>query len=52
MLECKDVPFLINLYESFDFIKLEKEYDEHELLQMYRILKEDEIIESQDQQAI
>jgi len=48
MLECKDIPYLISLYESFGFQKLEKEYDEDELLQMIKILDEDEIIEPQD----
>ena len=47
MLECKDIPYLISLYESFGFQKLEKEYDEDELLQMIKILEEDEIIEPQ-----
>lgn len=48
MLECKDVPYIISLYESFGFQKLEKEYEEEELLQMIKILEEDEIIEPKD----
>lgn len=48
MLECKDVPYIIRLYESFGFQKLEKEYEEEELLQMIKILEEDEIIELKD----
>ncbi len=48
MLECKDIPALINLYERFGFQKLEKEYVEGELIQMFKILMDDEIIEPQD----
>lgn len=48
MLECKDVPYIISLYEKFGFQKLEKEYEEEELLQMVKILEEDEIIEPKD----
>lgn len=43
MLECKDIPYLINLYEEFGFQKVEKEYEEGELLQMIKILVEDEL---------
>ncbi len=49
MLECKDVPYIINLYKKFGFQKLEKDYDEDEHIQMIKILEEDEIIEPQDQ---
>lgn len=45
MLECKDIPYLIRLYEKFGFSVLEKEYEKGELLQMIKILEEDEIIE-------
>jgi len=45
MLECKDVPYLINLYEKFGFDVLDKDYEEGELLQMLKVLEEDEIIE-------
>ena len=48
MLECKDIPYIVNLYEKFGFQKLEKDYDEGELLQMIRILEDDEIIEPQE----
>lgn len=48
MLECKDVPYIISLYKSFGFQKLEKEYEEGELLQMIKILEEDEIVEPKD----
>lgn len=46
MLECKNIPYLIRLYEDFGFKLLEKDYQENELLQMIRILDEYEIIES------
>lgn len=49
MLECKDAPYIINLYKKFGFQKLEKDYDEDEHIQMIKILEEDEIIEPQDQ---
>ena len=45
MLECKDVPYLIRLYKKFGFDLLEKDYENGELLQMIRLLDEDEIIE-------
>jgi len=45
MLECKNIPYLIGFYEQFGFCKLEKEYEEDELIQMVKILKEDEVIE-------
>ncbi len=45
MLECKNIPHLTSLYESFGFQKLEKDYEKDELLQMIKILEEDEIIE-------
>lgn len=48
MLECKDIPYLISLYEAFGFNKLEKEYDKGELIQMIKILEEDEVIEPQN----
>lgn len=48
MLECKDIPYIIELYENFGFQKLEKDYDEGELLQMIKILEEGEIIESKE----
>ncbi len=45
MLECKDIPYLICFYEQFGFIKLEKDYQEGDLIQLIKILREDEIIE-------
>lgn len=48
MLECKDIPYIIDLYERFGFQKLEKDYEKGELLQMIKILKDDEIIEQKD----
>jgi len=48
MLECKDIPYLICLYEQFGFNMLEKDYEDGELLQMLKILEEDEIIEPKE----
>ena len=45
MLECKDVPYLIEFYGRYGFQKLEKDYEENEYIQMIKILQEDEIIE-------
>ena len=45
LLECKEVPYLIELYEAFGFHVLEKDYEDGELLQMIKILEEDDIIE-------
>jgi len=49
MLECRDVPHLIELYKDFGFQKLEKDYEEDELIQMIKILQENEIIEKESQ---
>lgn len=48
MLECKDIPYIINLYKKFGFQKLEKNYANDELLQMIRVLDDDEIIEPKE----
>ena len=48
MLECKDIPHIVNLYERFGFQKLERDYEEDELLQMIKVLEDDEIIEPKD----
>ncbi len=48
MLECKNVPNLVKIYEEFGFSVLENDYKENELLQMIKILNEDEIIEIVD----
>lgn len=45
MLECKNISYLIEFYNRFGFDKIEKDYNEDELLQMVKILQEDEIIE-------
>jgi len=45
MLECKDIPYLICFYEQFGFIKLERDYQEGDLIQLIKILREDELIE-------
>ncbi len=44
MLECKNQPKLIELYENYQFGLVDKDYEEGELLQMIRILTPDEII--------
>ena len=46
MLECKDIEPIINLYQKFDFRKLDKDHEKDELLQMIRVLESDDIIES------
>ena len=46
LLECKDVPYLIEFYNQFGFIKLEKDYQKDELIQLIKILQEDELIEA------
>jgi predicted GNAT family N-acyltransferase len=48
MLECKDIPYLICFYEQFGFIKLDRDYQEGDLIQLIKILREDEIIEKSD----
>ena len=45
MLECKNISYLIEFYKKFGFSKIEKDYEEGELLQMIKILQEDEVIE-------
>ncbi|OIJ14281.1 hypothetical protein BKP37_08890 [Anaerobacillus alkalilacustris] len=44
MLECQDIPYLIDFYSQFGFFKIEKDYEEGELLQMIKILQEGEVI--------
>jgi len=44
MLECKNIPYLLKFYEKFGFYKIEKNYEDGELLQMIKILQEDEVI--------
>lgn len=45
LLECKDIPYLIEFYGQFGFCKLEKDYAEDDLIQLVKILREDEIID-------
>lgn len=45
MLECKNVEYLIKFYEQFGFIKLEKDYQEGELIQFIKIFQENELID-------
>lgn len=44
MLECKNIEYLLEFYEKFGFMKLDKDYREGELLQLIKILQEDELI--------
>ena len=46
MLECKDIAYLTDLYEEFGFQKLERDYAQGELIQMIKVLDEEEIIGS------
>lgn len=45
LLECKNVPYLINFYNQFGFEKLDRDYEKDELLQLIKILKEEDIME-------
>lgn len=48
MLECRNIPYLIEFYSQFGFFKIEKDYEEGELLQMIKILQEGEVIQNQE----
>lgn len=48
LLECKNIPYLIAFYKRFGFNVLEKDDNPDELLQMIKILEEDEIIETKN----
>lgn len=43
MLECKNVPYLLELYKKFGFNVIDKDYKDNELLQLVRIFNEEEI---------
>lgn len=45
-LECKDVPYLVEFYSQFGFLKIERDYEENELLQFIKILNENELMQS------
>jgi hypothetical protein len=45
MLESKDIPSLVQLYEIFGFKVLEKDYQQNGLVQMIKIIDEETIIE-------
>ena len=45
VLECKDIPYLIEFYGRFGFSKLEKDYQEDDLIQLMKVLQEDDIID-------
>lgn len=44
LLECKDIPYLVEFYNKFGFTKINREYSNNELIQMVKILSEEEII--------
>ena len=44
LLECKDVPYLLQFYNKFGFQKLERDYKTNDLLQLIKVLQQDEII--------
>lgn len=46
MLECKDIPYLIKFYGNYGFTRLDRDYNEDEFIQLIRILKEEDYIES------
>ena len=46
MLECKNIPHLLKLYKDFGFSLIEKDYSKGELLQMIKVLNENELMES------
>lgn len=46
MLECKNIPYLLQLYETYGFNIIENDYHDGELIQMIRLIQEDEIIEN------
>ena len=46
LLECKNIPALITLYEKFGFKIIQRDYNDGELFQMIRVLGENEIIEN------
>ena len=43
MLECKNVPYLLEFYKKFGFYVIDKDYKDNELLQLVRIFNEEEI---------
>ena len=45
MLECKNISYLIQFYNQFGFVKLDKDYHDGELLQLIKVLREEELIE-------
>lgn len=48
MLECRNIPYLVDFYNQFGFFKIEKDNEEDELLQMVKILQEGEVIQRHD----
>lgn len=45
-LECKDIPYLIQFYEQFGFKKLEREYENDELIQLIRVFQGNELMDN------
>lgn len=45
LLECKDIPYLIDFYGQFGFCKLEKDYQDDDLIQLIKVLHEEDMIE-------
>ena len=43
MLECKNIPYLIDLYKKFGFATIDKDYEPDELLQLIKVLQEEEL---------
>lgn len=48
MLECQDIPYLIDFYGRYGFERLDRNYEEGELIQLLRILSEEDLIEPQN----
>ncbi|MBP1920695.1 hypothetical protein [Youngiibacter multivorans] len=46
ILECKKVPYFYGFYEQFGFNKLEKEYQDDEFVQFFRIFEENELVKN------
>ncbi len=44
LLECKNIPNLLQFYNTFGFQKLDRDYESHELIQLIRVFQQDEII--------
>ena len=47
LVECKNIDYLLSYYKKFGFELIENNYQEDDLLQFFRIINEEEIIEFQ-----